>query len=62
MNIAVSKNAPTASLAPVSNGITPRPQGGIAIVGHIHHGKSKLVGRLLHETGSLPDAKLEMML
>lgn len=31
----------------------------IVIVGHVDHGKSTLVGRLLHDTGSLPDGKLE---
>jgi len=31
----------------------------IAIVGHVDHGKSTLVGRLLHETGALPDGKIE---
>jgi bifunctional enzyme CysN/CysC len=29
------------------------------ICGHVDHGKSTLVGRLIHETGSLPDGKLE---
>ncbi|MES2749880.1 MAG: adenylyl-sulfate kinase [Pseudomonadota bacterium] len=55
MNIAVSQ----ASLA-TPNGTT-RPQVRIVIVGHVDHGKSTLVGRLLHETGSLPDGKLEML-
>ncbi len=32
---------------------------GIAIVGHVDHGKSTVVGRLLHETGNLPDGKVE---
>lgn len=40
---------------------TTRPQLRIVIVGHVDHGKSTLVGRLLHETGSLPDGKLEML-
>jgi bifunctional enzyme CysN/CysC len=40
---------------------TSRPQVRIVIVGHVDHGKSTLVGRLLHETGSLPDGKLEML-
>lgn len=31
----------------------------LAIVGHVDHGKSTLVGRLLHETGALPEGKLD---
>jgi bifunctional enzyme CysN/CysC len=31
----------------------------VAIVGHVDHGKSTVVGRLLHETGNLPDGKVE---
>jgi len=31
----------------------------IAIVGHVDHGKSTVVGRLLHETGNLPDGKVD---
>lgn len=31
----------------------------IVIVGHVDHGKSTLVGRLIHDTGSLPAGKLE---
>lgn len=31
----------------------------IVIVGHVDHGKSTLIGRLFHDTGSLPDGKLE---
>ncbi|TAK47508.1 MAG: adenylyl-sulfate kinase [Xanthobacteraceae bacterium] len=33
----------------------------IVIVGHVDHGKSTLIGRLLHETGSLPEGKLETL-
>ena len=31
----------------------------IVIVGHVDHGKSTLIGRLFHDTGSLPDGKTE---
>ena len=37
----------------------PRAKLKIVIVGHVDHGKSTLVGRLFHDTGSLPDGKLE---
>ena len=50
----------TNSLSATPNGTT-RPQVRIVIVGHVDHGKSTLVGRLLHETGSLPEGKLEML-
>lgn len=33
----------------------------IVIVGHVDHGKSTLVGRLLHDTDSLPAGKLEQL-
>jgi bifunctional enzyme CysN/CysC len=56
-----------ASISATPNGTTStpngttRPQVRIVIVGHVDHGKSTLVGRLLHETGSLPEGKLEML-
>ncbi len=31
----------------------------LVIVGHVDHGKSTLVGRLFHDTGSLPPGKME---
>src|SRR5476651_2840236 len=40
---------------------TTRPQVRIVIVGHVDHGKSTLIGRLLYETGSLPDGKFESL-
>jgi bifunctional enzyme CysN/CysC len=55
MNMTVPAGLPT-----TPNGTT-RPQVRIVIVGHVDHGKSTLVGRLLHETGSLPEGKLEML-
>lgn len=57
MNMILSPS-PAVSVTP--NGTT-RPQVRIVIVGHVDHGKSTLVGRLLHETGSLPEGKLEML-
>lgn len=33
----------------------------IVIVGHVDHGKSTLVGRLFHDTGSLPEGKFEQI-
>lgn len=34
------------------------PQLRIVAVGHVDHGKSTLLGRLLHDTGNLPDGKV----
>jgi bifunctional enzyme CysN/CysC len=33
----------------------------IVVIGHVDHGKSTLVGRLLADTGSLPEGKLEQV-
>src|SRR5712672_3859037 len=49
---------PTSAISATPNGTT-RPQVRIVIVGHVDHGKSTLVGRLLSETESLPDGKLD---
>src|SRR5579862_7522150 len=38
-----------------------RPLVRIVIVGHVDHGKSTLIGRLLYETGSLPEGKFETL-
>lgn len=40
---------------------TPSEQLKIVIVGHVDHGKSTFVGRLFHDTGSLPEGKLEQL-
>src|SRR3989344_4305461 len=38
---------------------SPKEQMNIVIVGHVDHGKSTLVGRLLADTHSLPEGKLQ---
>src|SRR5271168_1254802 len=40
-------------------GLLERDQMNIVIVGHVDHGKSTVVGRLLADTGSLPEGKLD---
>jgi bifunctional enzyme CysN/CysC len=44
-----------------SNSTAPAEQLKIVIVGHVDHGKSTFVGRLFHDTGSLPEGKLEQL-
>jgi len=39
--------------------VQEREQMKIVIVGHVDHGKSTLIGRLFHDTDSLPDGKFE---
>ncbi|MCB9211617.1 MAG: adenylyl-sulfate kinase [Ignavibacteriales bacterium] len=38
-----------------------KPQINIVIAGHVDHGKSTVIGRLLADTNSLPDGKLEFV-
>ncbi|MEW6534510.1 MAG: GTP-binding protein [Candidatus Auribacterota bacterium] len=40
---------------------TSREQMNIVVVGHVDHGKSTVIGRLLTDTGSLPEGKLEQV-
>lgn len=38
-----------------------QPNVKIVFVGHVDHGKSTLIGRILHDTGSLAEGKIEMI-
>lgn len=51
-----------ARTAPIAEAASEREgQMKIVIVGHVDHGKSTLVGRLFHDTGSLPEGKYEQI-
>src|SRR3989339_474219 len=41
--------------------MTDKEHMNIVIVGHVDHGKSTVIGRLLADTGSLPEGKLEFV-
>ncbi len=43
----------------VGSAADPRPQLSLVVAGHVDHGKSTLVGRLLMDTGNVPEGKLE---
>jgi bifunctional enzyme CysN/CysC len=43
----------------MTNGSSPKLR--IVIVGHVDHGKSTLIGRLFHDTNSLPEGKVEQI-
>src|SRR3974390_1404027 len=47
--------------SPNGSGKAPQEQLKIVIVGHVDHGKSTFVGRLFHDTGSLPEGKFEQL-
>jgi bifunctional enzyme CysN/CysC len=60
MNAIREKNRQSIASSQLST--TQRQQLKMVIVGHVDHGKSTLVGRLLHDTHSLPDGKMEAMI
>lgn len=54
--------APVASATPANSGSPASLESmNIVIGGHVDHGKSTVVGRLLADTGSLPEGKLEQV-
>ena len=53
-----SKNPQSAVRNPQSASATPLK---IVFAGHVDHGKSTLIGRILHDTDSLPDGKMDMV-
>jgi bifunctional enzyme CysN/CysC len=50
----------TVPTAPLPSG-PAAPRLSLVVVGHVDHGKSTIIGRLLADTGSLPDGKLEQI-
>ena len=60
MNDGIRSHAPAHQAASQSEPVAVlKPALRIVIVGHVDHGKSTLIGRLLHDTDSLPAGKLE---
>ncbi|MEO6053093.1 MAG: adenylyl-sulfate kinase [Chthoniobacterales bacterium] len=54
----MSAPSTTTVLPPVHN---PSQKLRIVIVGHVDHGKSTLIGRLFHDTDSLPEGKIDQI-
>lgn len=57
----MSKSLSTPTVKPANLGAADERPLRVAIVGHVDHGKSTVVGRLLHETNCLPDGKVEQV-
>ena len=61
MSSSTARSTPAPAPAP-SGAISPTTQRmNIVIVGHVDHGKSTVIGRLLADTHSLPEGKLEQI-
>jgi bifunctional enzyme CysN/CysC len=52
---------PSSSIQHPGSSIDPKLPLRVVFVGHVDHGKSTLIGRILHDTDSLPDGKIEMI-
>ncbi len=53
----VMSTEPEPHISPAAPAPSERELLRIVIVGHVDHGKSTLVGRILYETGALPDGR-----
>src|ERR1043166_9264983 len=53
-----SDNPQSAIRNPQSSAAVPLK---VVFVGHVDHGKSTLIGRILHDTDSLPEGKIDMV-
>jgi bifunctional enzyme CysN/CysC len=52
---------PTTAFRGIADPAEVEARMGIVIVGHVDHGKSTIIGRLLADTGTLPEGKLEQI-
>ncbi len=51
--------AASSSIQHPASSIGAAPPLRVVFVGHVDHGKSTLIGRILHDTGSLPEGKID---
>jgi len=51
--------AASSSIQHPASSIGAAPSLRVVFVGHVDHGKSTLIGRILHDTGSLPEGKID---
>src|SRR4051812_26591487 len=58
---AVTSHPPASGYPPSFPAVAPTERLSLVVVGHVDHGKSTIIGRLLADTGSLPDGKLEQI-
>jgi len=56
-----AKKASSSSIKDPESSIDAKLPLRVVFVGHVDHGKSTLIGRILHDTDSLPEGKIEMV-
>jgi bifunctional enzyme CysN/CysC len=57
----MKKPASSSSIQHPASSIDAKPPLRVVFVGHVDHGKSTLIGRILHDTDSLPEGKIDMV-